>query len=144
MGEERAPGVELNGCQPVLGPHAGMRYTRDGQRGREGRGGYWVLRGWWGHRLGTWLVKEQCISLWTCWLSLGGWRDYSAFKTDRSFIPKSLFFPLFFFFVSLKFLWDPDGAVVQRVHGAVRGQDKNARTYEWVNPSGNDCQPLSL
>ncbi|CAG02096.1 unnamed protein product [Tetraodon nigroviridis] len=66
VGEERAPGVELNGCQPVLGPHAGMRYTRDGQRGREGRGGYWVLRGWWGHRLGTWLhpglASRRCAS----------------------------------------------------------------------------------
>lgn len=87
-----------------MGPHAGMRDTGAGQRG----GGYRVLLRWSGHRLGTWLVKEQSG------LSLGGggggW-NYSAFKAD---IPKMSLPPPFF--VLLKLLWDPDGAMVQRVH----------------------------
>lgn len=63
----------------------------------------------------------KCISLWTCWLSLGGGGgggDYSAFKADRSFIPKMSFFCFLppFFFASPKLLGDPGGAVVQRVH----------------------------
>lgn len=73
-----------------------------------------MLRGWLGHRLGTWLVKEQCISLWTCWLSLGGIILLSK-QTDPSFL--KCLPPLF---VLLKLLWDPGGAVVQRVHGAVQ------------------------
>lgn len=49
MGEEQSGGGgELKGCQPVLGPHAGTRYTRDGQRGGEGGEVIGCYGGGWG------------------------------------------------------------------------------------------------
>lgn len=64
-----------------------------------------MLLRWSGHRLGTWLVKEQRVSLGSAW---GGGIIQLLKQTDPSFL-KCLFSPPLF--VLLKLLWDPDGAV---------------------------------
>lgn len=90
-----------------------------------------MLLRWSGHRLGTWLVKEQRVSLGSAW---GGGIIQLLKQTDPSFL-KCLFSPHAFCIVEIV-VGPRRGCVVQRVH--------ECRDVRWVNRSVSDRRPLSL